>query len=378
MKVFIYYSGYGNTGGITTQVRFYAIELVRCGHEVTIGGLGRPWWRQAAVKVEGVHYLGGQYLPKRSWFPRLDLDSPEMLCTRLVQHLRKNRYDIVHCLGWHLTNIYILWAGLVSGARNLYTATSTADKWYPADFEKCGLLLHGVHGPTRSIAETIRQRMKLDRPCYVFPISPDRLREPVDRLPDNPHSVGFMGHLEDHKQVDRLVRVWAHVVAQLDRAHLHLFGSGTSEASLREQTRQLGLEGSVTFHGYVPDLEKVFSQFSTLIVMTKEGLSLSAVEALCAGRSLILPRDGCFPELYGKCRAVGMFSPDATDVEITDIVVETLTRGLDDDTRKAARKFFEERFSPKVVGEQLIACYQDLIRSDSSFTTEAITSKGHV
>ncbi len=366
MKVFIYYSGFGNKGGITSQARFYAEALVRNGHQVTIGGLGRPWWQPVTTKVEGANYVGGAYLPKRQWFSRWDLDSPEMLCARLVRHLRKNRYDIVHCLGWHSTNIYILWAGLVSGAKNLYTATSTADKWYPADFEKCGLLLHGVHGPTQSIAETIRQRMHLNGPCYVFPTCPDRLREPVDRLPNNRHSVGFLGHLEDHKHVDRLVRVWAHVVARLDRAHLHLFGSGTSEASLREQTRQLGLEGSITFHGYESDLEKVFSQFSNLIVMAKEGLSLTAVEALCAGRSLILPRDGCFPEVYSECRAVGMFEPNATDIQIAEMVVETLARGLDDTTRRAAREFFEERFSPKVVGDQLIKCYQDLMLFDSS------------
>ena len=345
MKVFIYYSRFGNRGGPTTQARFYATALVRRSHEVTIGGLGPPWWRPVSVGVEGARYVGGPYLPKRSWFRRWGLDSPQMLCARLVRHLQENQYDIVHCLGWKPSTAYLLWAGLASGAKTLYTVTGPGDRQYSGGFEQAGLLLHGVHGPARSIVETIKQRIHLDGPCYVFPTCPDRLRDPVDRLPDNPHSVGFLGHLEDHKRVDRLVRVWAHVAARLDRAHLHLFGSGGREASLREQARQLGLEENITFHGYESDLEKVFSQFSTLIVMAKEGLSLSAVEALCAGRSLILPRDGCFPEVYGECRAVWMFSPDAADVEIADMVVERLARGLDDPTRQAAREFFEERFS---------------------------------
>ena len=365
MKVFIYYAGFGNTGGPTMQVRFYATALVRRGHEVTIGGLGRPWWRPASVGVEGARYVGGpkRILPKRQWFPRWGLDSPKMLCARLVRHLQENRYDIVHCVGWQPGNAYLFWAGLANGAKTLYTVTGPGERPYTGGFEQLGLLLHGVHGPARSIVETIKQRIHLDGPGYVFPISPDKLRNPVDRLPDNPHSVGFLGHLDAHKRVDRLIQVWAHVVARLDRAHLHLFGRGSSEAeaSLRKQTEQLGLEGNITFHGHESDLEKVFSQFSTLIVMVKEGLSLAAVETLCAGRSLILPRDGCFPEIYSECRAVGLFSPDATDVEIADMVAERLLRGLDDATRKAAREFYEERFSPNVVADQLIACYQDLL-----------------
>ena len=361
MKIFLYYKNLGNKGGITRQLRFYAEALVQAGHEVTIGGLGRPWWRRKLTKLKGANYIGGAFLPKRKWFSRWDLDSPEMCCARVVKHLRDNRYDIVHCLGWSATNIYIFWASLVNGAKTLYTATSYAEKQYPVDFENCGLLLNGVHGPARCIAEVIRDRMHCDGPYYVFPICPEKLRESVDSLPQNPHSVGFIGHMEDHKQVDRLIRVWVHVVSKLNDAHLHLFGSGSKEDSLRQQTRQLSLEQNITFHGYESDLEKAFSHFSSLIVMAKEGLSLTAVEALCAGRSLILAKDGLFPEVYGECPAVSMFAPDATDAEIAEVVVNSIANGLDDSTRKAARDYYEQRFSPEVVAKKLIECYKDLL-----------------
>ena len=65
-----------------------------------------------------------------------------------------------------------------------------------------------------------------------------------------------------------------------------------------------------------------------------------------------------------------MFSPESTDVEIAEMIAEILAKGFDDSTRKTARGYFEERFSPKVVGGKLIACYRDLIQSDDSFTTE--------
>jgi glycosyltransferase involved in cell wall biosynthesis len=361
MKVFLYYSGFGNTGGITTQLACYAQLLLEEGHEVTIGGLGQPWWRSVSKQVEGANYIGGPYLPKRRWFRKWGLDSPEVQCARVIEHLRNNSYDIVHCEGWDATNIYVYWAGLVNGAKTLYTASSTAEKRYPADFEKCGLLLDGVHGTARCTAEVIKERMHCDGQCYVFLNGSNKLWEPVDRLPENPHSLGFIGHLEDHKQIDRLIRVWAHVVSKLNGAHLHLFGSGSREASLRKQIQQLGLEQNITFHGYVSDLEKVFSQFSSLILMAKEGMSNVAMETLCAGRSLILPNDGCFPEIYGQCSAVSMFPPDATDVDIADIVAETIADGLDDTTRTAAREYYEQRFSPKVIANQLIDCYKDLL-----------------
>ncbi len=131
--------------------------------------------------------------------------------------------------------------------------------------------------------------------------------------------------------------------------------------SLQQQTKQLGLEQNITFHGYVSDLEEVFSQFSTLIVMAKEGMSLTAIESLCAGRRVILPKDGCFPEIYGDCSAVSFFLPDATDAEIADLIVNKISHGLDEETQKSAREYFEQHFSPDVIAGQLIDCYKDLL-----------------
>lgn len=341
---------------------------MKCGHQVTLAGLGRPSWESLPANVAGAEYVSGAYLPKRNWFSSWELDSPEMLCARVIKHLRQHNYDIVHCLGWSSTNINVFWAGMVNGARTLYTATSTADKAYPADFEQCGLLLNGVHGPARSIAETIGQRMHNSGKCYVFPSCPDRLREPVDLLPGNDYSLGFMGHLEAHKQVERLVRVWAEVCKRLDEPHLHIFGNGSQEDSLREQARQLELDKRITFHGYEANLTKVYSQVAAMIVMAKEGLSLTTVEALCAGRPVILPRDGCFPEIYGESMVSQMYEPDATDSEVADTIVEALVVALDDSAREAARDFFEEKFSSAVVCDHLINCYQDLLGSANSVT----------
>jgi glycosyltransferase involved in cell wall biosynthesis len=258
---------------------------------------------------------------------------------------------------------------MAKGSKNLYTATSTADKTYPSSFEKCGPLLNGVHGPASSIANKIGQRMHFNGPCYIFPTSPDRLRNPVDQLPGNAHSLGFIGHLEAHKQVDRLIRVWSEVCKKMDQPHLHIFGNGSMETSLKEQALKLGIGQTITFHGYEVDLNKIFSQISATIVMAKEGLSLTTVEALCAGRCIILPNDGAFPEIYGECKVATMFEPDAVDTIIADCIVNTLKTALNPSTREAARIFFEEHFSPEVVSGQLVKCYQDLLQSDNEITT---------
>jgi len=361
VKTFIYYSGFGNAGGPTVQVRSYAKALLEAGHNVTIGGLGRPWWRPISVGVEGAKYVPGSFLPKSSWFARWGLDQPAMVSGRLVRHLQENSYDIVHCVGWRPGTAYLLWAAKANGAKTLYTATGPGDRPYAGGFENAGFLLDGVHAPAKSVVETIASRMGCKGGEYVFPIAPDRLRKCVETSPDNPLSMAFLGHLDKHKKVDRLVALWSNVVEKEREAHLHLFGAGGLEIFLRESVKKSGLEKNVTFHGYQPDLEKVFSQVSILIVMAKEGLSLAAVEALCAGRSVILPSDGLFPEVYGNCSAIDFFAPDASDDELSEFIVQSMSRASSETKREAAIKYYEENFSPEVVGRKLLECYQDLV-----------------
>ena len=62
------------------------------------------------------------------------------------------------------------------------------------------------------------------------------------------------------------------------------------EAELREQVRNLGLEGSVTFCGFVPDVWPVLETLDVIAVPSRydEPFGNTAVEAVLAGRPVVV------------------------------------------------------------------------------------------
>jgi glycosyltransferase involved in cell wall biosynthesis len=92
----------------------------------------------------------------------------------------------------------------------------------------------------------------------------------------------FVGRLEYYKGVDLLLEAWPRVRAAHPRARLVLVGAGNAEAAMRARAQMLGLEGSVTFAGFVPENVKVdWMQRAALLVQPsrKEGWGLTVLEA---------------------------------------------------------------------------------------------------
>jgi len=363
MKVFIYYAGFPNTGGPTTRLRVWGCELSRRGHQVTLAGLGRIW-HKVSIDIPGVKYFHTTYIPAEARLVRRKLISPEIWCKGLLRHLRETPYDIVHCVGPHCTTAPVLEAARTSGAKTLYTETSTGTESYPEGFHNCSALLSGVHAPTHSIVELVCKRIRFSGKTFVFPGGCDGQLLFLKNPPANRLSAGYVGSLKEFKCVERLVCIWKFVKQILPSAQLHLFGEGPLEGKLRRYVRRNNLERNVVFHGFERDRTKIFSLFSMLVVLIEEGQCFAVAEALASGREVVLMSHGCFPELYGDCKAVHMLSPEASDAEIAQILVKLLTISelLNEDMRSAARAHFDRHFSPELAGKNLMTCYETLLR----------------
>lgn len=66
------------------------------------------------------------------------------------------------------------------------------------------------------------------------------------------HRVGYVGVMGSQDGLDLLIDAWANVVQEegLADAHLDLVGDGEARAGLERQAAELGVAGSITFHGY--------------------------------------------------------------------------------------------------------------------------------
>jgi glycosyltransferase involved in cell wall biosynthesis len=96
------------------------------------------------------------------------------------------------------------------------------------------------------------------------------------------------GRLTSQKGYDRLLPVWAKVVAQRPDWRLEIYGGGEHEARLRAQLEGLGLEGSAALMGRSG---RLFSRMAraSIYVMTsrKEGMPMVLLEAMGIGLPVV-------------------------------------------------------------------------------------------
>ncbi len=107
-----------------------------------------------------------------------------------------------------------------------------------------------------------------------------RARPDVERS-DAPRIVS-VGRLVAHKRLDYLLESLREILNEIPDVHLDVVGDGPARASLEALASELGIDDSVTFHGFVSEEEKrrlVVRGWVTAITSLSEGSGLTIVEA---------------------------------------------------------------------------------------------------
>ncbi len=117
-------------------------------------------------------------------------------------------------------------------------------------------------------------------------------------LPERP-TILYTGRLDAEKDMETWLRAGAVVLRSLD-AQLVVGGEGTDKARLRQLVRALGLEGSVTFPGYLPHerLPHLYQAADAYCITSAVELqSITTLEALASGLPVVAARALALPEL---------------------------------------------------------------------------------
>lgn len=129
-----------------------------------------------------------------------------------------------------------------------------------------------------------------------------------------------------HKNLERLVRAMASVVARVPGATLVMPGNPTAhERELSELASELGLASNVAFPAYVDaaDLEGLYSLASCFVFASiNEGFGIPILEAMGRGVPVACSRASALPEVAGD--AARMFDPYSV-AEIAEAIAELLT-----------------------------------------------------
>ncbi|HXE55508.1 MAG TPA: glycosyltransferase family 4 protein, partial [Tepidisphaeraceae bacterium] len=143
--------------------------------------------------------------------------------------------------------------------------------------------------PSESIAQALRERSHVpaDKISVISnAIGPDEFSpSTVPKSDPRPYPIGFLGRLHPVKRIEDLLQAMP-LLSGL--AHLHIFGLGPQEEVLVAQTKQLGIQGSVTFHGPVKMPQEALSNIGLLVLpSSSEGFGLVLIEAMAAGVPVI-------------------------------------------------------------------------------------------
>jgi len=157
-------------------------------------------------------------------------------------------------------------------------------------------------------------------------------------------TVVTVGRLVDQKGIDVLLAAWAKAGAALPDWRLAIVGGGPLEDELKARARDLGIEGSVGWHGQVSD-PFPFLRGAQFFVMTSrfEGTPNALLEAMSCGLPAVVSDASPGPcELIGACDAaagliVPVDNPEATAEAIIRMARdETLRRRLALNARERA------------------------------------------
>ncbi|MBE0575113.1 MAG: glycosyltransferase family 4 protein [Desulfuromonadales bacterium] len=144
--------------------------------------------------------------------------------------------------------------------------------------------------------------------------SPQQLREKILPGHTNEFWFGTLGRLSAVKNQECLIRAFARVAAEDARVRLLLAGRGELEEHLKTLTQELGISEHVTFLGFRRDVPQILNALDVFLLPSlREGLPLSLLEAMAAGRPVIASRVGGIPEIFDATEMGCLVEPASVD-----------------------------------------------------------------
>lgn len=137
--------------------------------------------------------------------------------------------------------------------------------------------------------------------------------------------IGIVARLSGEKDHKTLLNAFAIVNQNLHRARLLVVGDGFLRKNLEEICREKGLNGTVLFLGYrddIPDLLKLMDVF--VLSSVSEGLSLTLLEAMAAGKPIVATQVGGNPEVVVD-KVTGRLVPPGAPQALAEALMDILT-----------------------------------------------------
>jgi glycosyltransferase involved in cell wall biosynthesis len=180
-------------------------------------------------------------------------------------------------------------------------------------------------------------------------------------VPTDAYLLSYVGRLTTDKNPVRFVEIAGRVAPECPEAHFVLMGDGPLYTAAAARARALGIEGRVTFAGFVPGAGRLH-QVADVLMLTSdsEGSPLAVLDAMAAGRPVIATAVGDVPEQVVDGET-GYISPPNDLEGLANAVLALRDPALRAQFGAAGRKRAHELFSIDHMLDRTVAVYREAL-----------------
>lgn len=194
--------------------------------------------------------------------------------------------------------------------------------------------------------------------CSIPPVKIKYMRKTNEIL--------FVGRLVERKGVRYLIEAFSKVLPNVNTARLRIIGDGPLKRSLISLTQTLGLEGKITFSGFVSEnvLFEAYKKAGVFVLPAivdskgdTEGLGVVLIEAINYGVPVIASNVGGIPDII-KDNETGILVPEKDSDALSKAIINILKN--EESIRrliKNAKEHIKENFSWETVISKLDELY---------------------
>jgi len=169
--------------------------------------------------------------------------------------------------------------------------------------------------------------------------------------------VGAVGRLSTEKGFDGLIRAFAQLRPS---THLLILGEGPERERLTRLADTVGVSSRVLMPGFVP-ARSYLSHFDIFVLPSHtEGLPISLLEAMAAGRPIVATRVGGVPQLLAE-GAHGRLVPPGDEARLVSNLRSLLTDPVEAGRLGAAARTRSLDFSHERMGDSYMDLYADVV-----------------
>jgi glycosyltransferase involved in cell wall biosynthesis len=300
---------------------------------------------------------------------------------KLASILRSENADILHTHNTYadLTGLVAARLAGVKTVSSLYVWSDFGwkrnilqwiNKWALRSFDgvtaqcECTLRDTWAHGVQRGKVRVLPSGFEVNKVKFA----PAERNERRQQLGAGPQDIVLINvaRFYPEKAHGKLLSIFKGLVAENPNLKLWLLGVGPLDQELRAQSASLGLDGSVRFLGFRPDLEQLLKLADIQVHPSfAEGIPMATLSGMAAALPIVASSVGGIPEVL-RHEVTGLLAPGAGHPDFDRSFTDSARRLILDSALRqrlgaGALRFIETEYSMETSLNNLEALYRDLL-----------------